>query len=323
MPDDIKLNVIEKPHFSGLVLICDDNFMFLEVMRDLLADVGLRTMVGENGKIGVDMVQERIQKDEKPFDLIFMDIWMPIMDGKEAASKIVELDTGTPIVAMTSNIAASELEEYGNHGMLDCLRKPFTDREVWRILLKHLTPLSSSVINESQQRQEKDKLLKKLQANFVINNQSKYNEITEAIAADNINLAHRLAHTLKGTAGMIRKNGLQSVAAEVEALLKQEKIPIPKDMMNRLRTELMSALEELRPSLDELSARKIEPLNAEQVRVLLNKLEPMIEKINPNCVNLLDDIKAVPGTEELARQIANYDFESAARTLNELKKKWM
>ena len=134
---------VEKPHFDGLILICDDNLMNQEVICEHLSRVGLRTVVAENGKIGVDMVEERMQKGEKRFDLIFMDMFMPVMDGLEAASKIMELNTGTPIVAMTANVMASELETYRRHGMPDCLGKPFTSQELWHILLKHLNNSNS------------------------------------------------------------------------------------------------------------------------------------------------------------------------------------
>jgi len=46
----------------------------------------------------------------------------------------------------------------------------------------------------------------------------------------------------------------------------------------------------------------------------------MLENINPECVNLLDEIRAIPGAEELARQIEDYDFEAAAQTLEILTK---
>jgi len=48
----------------------------------------------------------------------------------------------------------------------------------------------------------------------------------------------------------------------------------------------------------------------------------MLEHINLECVNMLDEIRAMPGTEELARQIEDYDSETAARTLAELKRNW-
>ena len=59
--------------------------------------------------------------------------------------------------------------------------------------------------------------------------------------------------------------------------------------------------------------------NSEQTRALFAKLEPMLENINPECIDLIDEIRTIPGTEELARQIEDYDFEAASRTLTKLK----
>jgi len=134
-----KPDLLEKPQFDGLVLICDDNPMNQMVVCEHLAQVGLKTVVAENGKIGVEMVQERIQKGEKPFDLIFMDMFMPVMDGMEASAKIIALNTGSPIIAMTANIMTSDLENYKKHGMSDYIGKPFTSQELWSVLLKYLT----------------------------------------------------------------------------------------------------------------------------------------------------------------------------------------
>jgi CheY-like chemotaxis protein len=111
-PDNREIKILKKPRFEGLALICDDNLMNQQVICEHLARVGLRTVVTENGKEGVEAVRERVQKNEKPFDLIFMDIFMPVMDGVDASSRITALNTGTPIVAMTANVMTDELENY-------------------------------------------------------------------------------------------------------------------------------------------------------------------------------------------------------------------
>ena len=309
-------NLLEKPRFDGLILICDDNPLNQQVICEHLASVGLRTMVAENGQAGVEMVEERIQRGEKPFDLILMDIFMPVMDGVEAASKITALDTKTPMVAMTANIMAGELKKYEEHGMPDSLGKPFTSRELWRLLLKYLKPVGGFAMEESD-----GELQKKLRVNFAKANQAIYAEISEAMAAGEIKLAHRLAHTLKGNAGQIGKIGLFNAAGALEALLKNGLLPGAEDILNLLKTELAHVLEELNPLLEE-SGEGPRPLNIEQAMALFEKLEPMLENINPECVGLVDDIRAVAGAEELARQVEDYDFESASRTLAELKKKW-
>ncbi|MDR3000195.1 MAG: response regulator [Fibromonadaceae bacterium] len=318
-----KFDILERPRFSGLVLICDDNSMNQQVICAHLARVGLQTVTVENGKLGVDMVKKRKENNEKPFDLILMHMFMPVMDGMEAASKITALETGTPIVAVTANVMVSELEKYKKNGMPDCLGKPFTTQELWQVLLKYFTPLSSELIDDIDEYCENEEQLKMMQLNFYKNNQTVHLEIAEAVAAGDTKLAHRLAHTLKGNAGMLGKVGLKNAALDVESLLKEGAASIWESKMSKLESELMLVLEELKPQFDDSPAapKEIRVLDAEQTQALFDKLEPMLENINPGCIKLLDDIRAVPGTEELVLQIERFNFKEAAKTLAGLKEK--
>ena len=252
-PDNAEADMLEKPHFDGLVLVCDDNQMNQQLICDHLARVGLQSVVVENGKTCVDLVEERMQKGQKPFDLIFMDIFMPVMDGVEAASRIAGLRTGTPIVAVTANIMTSELEKYKKNGISDCVGKPFTSQELWRCLLKHLAPVSVSVVNKADYTQNNDLLRKKLRIHFVKNNQAKFMDIAGAIETGNIKFAHRLVHNLKCNAGMIGKAELQSSAADVEYVLNDGTIPTAAQMIS-LETELNVVLDEFKPLIDESDA---------------------------------------------------------------------
>jgi len=295
MPEYSEINIIEKPAFDGLILVCEDNPMNQRVICEHLERVGLDVVIAENGKIGVEMVQERMQKGQQPFDMIFMDIFMPVMDGVEAGEKIAALCTGTPIVAMTANVMTNELDNYKKCGMYDCVGKPFTTQELWRCLLKYLTPVGVSVVNEADQTRENDALQKKLCARFVKDNQNKFAEITEAVGAGEITLAHRLAHTLKGNAGQIGKTALQNAADDIEALLKDGTIPSAEQMDN-LESEINIVLNELKPLLSKPAERnEAEKMKAEQVRALFERLEPMLESFNSECVNLLDEVRAVQG----------------------------
>jgi len=323
IPDNMDINTLERPNFNGLVLVCEDNANNQQLICEHLSLVGLSTLVAENGKLGLDMVQERIQNGQKPFDLIFMDMFMPVMDGTEAASKISALGTGTPIVALTANVMTDEVAKFKEHGINDFVAKPFNTIDLWKCLLKYLTPVSVSVVDEAEQNHANDVLTQKLKINFAGSNQRKYAEIVEAIEAGDLKLAHRLAHTLKSNAGMIGKTRLQKAAATAEAMLKDGTIPHT-EQMGAIERELNAALEELKPLLDASAGPDTgEYRNSEYALALFEKLEPMLNNINPQCVEMLDDIRAIPETEELVRQMEDYDFESAARTLNELKKGWM
>ena len=242
-PEPLKHDFLEKPYFDALILVCDDNIMNQQVISGHLANVGIRTAIADNGKIGVEMVAERMQKGEKPFDLVFMDIFMPVMDGLEAATKITALGTGTPIVAVTANIIAGELEKYRNNGMPDCLGKPFTSQELWRILLKYLTPVQAPGARADEQNDIE--MQEKYRMSFLKHNRTTYADIKEAIAAGDLDLAHRLSHSLKGNAGLIGNVKLQKTAADVEKLILSKTLPIPDELMSLLESELSQVLEEL------------------------------------------------------------------------------
>ncbi|MCL2048902.1 MAG: ATP-binding protein, partial [Defluviitaleaceae bacterium] len=310
------LSFSERPHFNHVALICDDNSMNREVICQHLARVGVQAVTAENGKLGVELVQERAEKGEPPFDLIFMDMFMPVMDGIEAVGKIFALETGAPIVAMTANIMSGELEKYRRHGMPDCLSKPFTAQELWRILLKYLMPVSLTPINEQETADDVER--RKLLINFVKVNQNVPSEIEKAIEQGDMKLAHRLAHSLKGNAGMLGKTELKIAAEEVETLLQDRIDSILDSKINRLKEELEIVLRELSPLLNEQEEKR-EAMSNEEALKLLEKLEPMLEELNPESVSLLSFIQSIEGAEALALQVENYDFEAALETLIKLK----
>jgi len=129
---------VEMPCFDGEVLVCEDNAMNQLVIREHLSRVGLRTVLASDGKEGVDIVAERKKSGGKPFDLIFMDIFMPVMDGLQAASEISQMGVKTPIVALTANVMSDDLHHYEKNGISDCVGKPFTAQELWRCLIKFI-----------------------------------------------------------------------------------------------------------------------------------------------------------------------------------------
>ena len=252
------IDEFEMPTFEGEVLLCEDSNLNQQIVCEHLARVGIKTVVAENGRIGVDMVQSRVQKGEKLFDLIFMDIHMPVMDGLEAASEILALNTGIPIVTMTANIMSNDLEIYRKVGIHDHVGKPFTSQELWRCLHRYFKPVSrqtdgGEIPAETRRRQAENELRKKIIIHFVKDNRNKFAEITDALRAGDIKLAYRLAHTLKSSAGQAGKILLQQAALEVEQQLKDEQNRVTPQQMAALEAELNAALAELAPLAQEFS----------------------------------------------------------------------
>ena len=317
--DNIQISGFEKPIFNGEILVCEDNAMNQQVICEHLARVGLQVVVAHNGKEGVDIVKKRIANGEKPFDLIFMDIQMPVMDGLEAAEIIMGLQAGSPIVAMTANIMSGDRERYEASSMPDCLGKPFTSQELWQCLVKYLKPVAWEAVNHKQQKQEKERLQKRLQIDFVKNNQTKMNELVEALDKNDIKLAHRLAHNLKSAAGQIGKTNLQNAAAVVEWTLKDGKNLATIDEINHLEVELNVVLNDL-SSLIEDNNSVAKPLDKQHIKIFFEKLEHLLQSNDTECINLLDTLRLVPGSELLAEQVESFNFKEAISTLRELKK---
>jgi len=140
MPDFTNM---QKPTFNGEVLVCEDNIMSQQVINEHLDRVGLKPVIANNGQIGIEMIKKRIKNNEKPFDLILMDIHMPVMDGLETAVEIERLKVETPIVAITANVMSESKEIYNEAGMKDILGKPFSTQDLWSCLKRYLTPLEN------------------------------------------------------------------------------------------------------------------------------------------------------------------------------------
>ncbi|MCL2638090.1 MAG: ATP-binding protein [Oscillospiraceae bacterium] len=250
----------EKPRFEGEVLLCEDNTMNQQVIAEHLERVGLKAVVAENGKVGVDIVQSRAENGEKQFDLILMDIHMPVMDGLEAAAKINALNTGIPIAAITANIMTSDREIYTSLGMKDCIGKPFTSQELWRCLMKYLKPVSWQKEPDTLLKQADMELRQKLINNFVINNSDKYREISDALNSGELKTAHRLAHSLKSSAAQLDMLALRTAAADVEKQLKDGENLVTPEQLTALEAEFDAVLTELKPLvLESLKDTTAEP----------------------------------------------------------------
>ena len=125
-----KISKIEKneiPH----VLVVDDNDINKKLLAKVLENFNLEVSFASNGKEAVDL------RKENNYDMIFMDIQMPVMDGTDASKAIraYEKEVNTvevPIVALTANTGKSHREKYLNAGMNDYMVKPISIEDVKR-----------------------------------------------------------------------------------------------------------------------------------------------------------------------------------------------
>jgi hypothetical protein len=97
------------------------------------------------------------------------------------------------------------------------------------------------------------------------------------------------------------------------------------DELKILKTELDAALKEFAVCETEKTGGAAIPrvsINEEEKRVLIYKLELLLEGGNPKCLSLIDGLRAMSGTEELITQIENFNFDAALEILGKLKRNW-
>jgi len=127
----------ELPQFSARVLVVEDNAINQKVAQGLLKKFGVQVDLAANGEEALNSLENL------PFDLVFMDCQMPVMDGYEATQRIRHpesnvLNRDLPIVAMTANSMEGDREKCLGVGMNDFISKPINPNKVQETLKRWL-----------------------------------------------------------------------------------------------------------------------------------------------------------------------------------------
>ncbi|BDQ12877.1 ATP-binding protein [Sediminibacterium sp. TEGAF015] len=125
-----------KPDLTGkkILLVEDVEFNIMVAMR-MLKNWHAEVDLAENGAIAVEKV-----KEEK-YDLILMDIQMPVMDGYTATRNIRMFNTEVPIIALTASVITTDIEAKAKQiGMDGCLSKPFNPNTLYTIIMDNIVP---------------------------------------------------------------------------------------------------------------------------------------------------------------------------------------
>ncbi|MDR2080781.1 MAG: nitrate- and nitrite sensing domain-containing protein [Campylobacteraceae bacterium] len=119
--------------FDAKILVAEDNEINQKLIKRALQDIGLTITIVQNGLLAVE------KNKEEQFDMIFMDIAMPVMDGVEATHQIIKYEqaTGkkhTPIVAVTANALKGDRERFMGEGLDEYVTKPIKKDAILRVL---------------------------------------------------------------------------------------------------------------------------------------------------------------------------------------------
>jgi len=231
---------IERLH-GGHILLVEDNEINQLVGMELLGNLGLQVTLAVNGEEAVEKVKAGF------FDAVLMDIQMPGMDGYQATALIrqdARFDADhLPIIAMTAHAMEGMRQKTLEAGLNDYISKPVNIDQLASMLLRWIgereKPVSVSVtripaddelpavldsieMNSALERLGGNKkLYKRLLLLFHSDHINKVQEIRSALQNSDLELAGRLAHTLKGVAGTIGADGLRAAARELEAAISE------------------------------------------------------------------------------------------------------
>lgn len=215
------------------VLVVEDNRINQQVAIRLLARLGIEATLAENGAEALAMVNAR------EFDVVFMDMQMPVMDGLEA-TRAIRRSSGrgrnVPIVAMTANAFAADREACRKAGMNAFLPKPIERDDLLEVLaglpkgnvpVVHPAPASASARSETVNRRRIDALLRELGPDdtaflldaFATDVAGLLADLSSALENGDDELAKRSLHTLKGVAANVGFDDLSRQAAALMAAL--------------------------------------------------------------------------------------------------------
>jgi PAS domain S-box-containing protein len=256
------------------ILLAEDNLINQEVALELLTMAGMKTEIAENGEQALEKARRQ------PYDLILMDMQMPVMDGLQATREIRALPgwEHIPILAMTANAFHEDRERCLEAGMNDHLSKPVDPQKLYQSLITWLPEQAqpgtvAPLPRSSEERGESLEIRQRLEhipglnpgegLNLVLGDLNRYlrlldyfieqhgqdaQTLKEALEADNRNGLIHLAHGLKGVAGTLGAWRVQQRAAEIERASKAESLDQPALLMQieALESELFELTNALR-----------------------------------------------------------------------------
>lgn len=141
----VEMTDLQKSLKGLRVLAVEDNELNRMVLQVILKKCEVLLSIAHNGQEAIDLIQEN------EFDIILMDVQMPIVDGLEATKYIrEELKVTTPIVGLSANAMREEVEICKQAGMNDYLVKPYSERALVEVMRKWSSEEMQSIVLEEE-----------------------------------------------------------------------------------------------------------------------------------------------------------------------------
>ncbi|MES2880384.1 MAG: response regulator [Pseudomonadota bacterium] len=325
------------------ILLVEDNELNQEVATELLRDAGFIVDLAENGQVALDKVQAA------SYDIVLMDMQMPVMDGMTATRKIRALPQlkELPIVAMTANAMQADREDCLAAGMNDHVAKPIEPQDLFKSLLKWIQPRASMgrtlpqhvayqadielpVIEGLDQAAGLRRVLGKkslylsMLRKFVTGQKSVLQDVKAALHNGDWTTAERLAHTLKSVAGNISLGSVQQAATALETAIHQ------RHAEGGILALILSCEQVLQPMLSELQAKlpveeklqKFTWADNAKITTICSQLSTLLEEDDLAASDMINEhdslLKSALGEDfynEMEAAIRRFDYEAGLQHL--------
>jgi len=244
---DKKLTIEDIKILNGAkILLVEDNKVNQEIIIGLLENSGINIDIAENGAEAIDTF------NNNSYELILMDIQMPIMDGYKASKLIREQNQSIPIIALTANAMIKDIEKTKASGMNAHLNKPVEVNKLYATLLKFISKNDAeSKISNVDIEQTVIPYFKTIDTDLGLSlmggNEKLYFKILKRFREDysDLNLDNlkdeefKMAiHTLKGLSGNIGAVDLNTIATKLEESNDNNLLQEFKDELNKVLKEL-------------------------------------------------------------------------------------
>lgn len=262
------------------ILLVDDNLINQEVASEFLRDVGMDVAIVSNGQECLEAL------GRSPYDLVLMDIQMPVMDGLEATRRIRQNSKfkKLPIIAMTAHAMTGDKEKSLAAGMNDHITKPIDSKALHKVLRKWLRRTPPTVQTQKPQSpaaaistgiftlphlpgidqdealmilNNKTDLFVKMLYDFKKNFSSLPTQLRELSVAGKWSDIERKAHTIKGVSGYIGSFALMRAAEQLENALRSDQRELAVEHL----TTFIHALDDILSSLSALPVREEEQVS--------------------------------------------------------------
>lgn len=211
------------------ILLAEDNLLNQKLAKTLLESFGLKVDIAGNGQIAIDMLKG------KQYELVLMDMQMPVLDGYDTARAIRnELRLDVPVIAMTAHILPGEKEKCISCGMNDYISKPFREQELYDMVRHYIgegngkqaaapaaekTQSDAKVVNLDElyalARGNKE-FIREMIGIFLEQNGADLETLEKAISEKDYETIQATSHRMKTSVGFMGLKQLLSPLAEME-----------------------------------------------------------------------------------------------------------